>query len=511
MKVEAGTADARWWVLGATMLVLGLLIRVALYFPPAAFPIDSDGVLAGLCAFRIEEGQFPLFFPGGSRLSAASCYLADAFFRSIGPGRVGLALTGLTWAALYLIFTLLFFRAALGAKNACLAFAFAAVPSAAFVTVTYIPWAYGEIMASSAATLWLAALWRNEGRPWQRLGFGFSLGFGLWISLQTLMLAIPALAWIVVKRRAKVRGEALAALAGAVVGSAPLLVGNLWTGFPSFTQNWVVRPVTDPMQVAANLGWLLQSPLPQLLFHGFSGWWSLSSLITAGCALLTVGFVLALRDDSHFARPASGARDVGMLLLFVSIVSTLLYVFSQAGSTRAWTVRYIAPLYVVLPLLFGIGTHALWQRSRWLAIVATSLLLVPNLLLYSLPGSAARSVLEDDLRTDAHLRQRLARAKVRMVYGDYFAVYHLNFDAHGSLVAIPSRPELDYLGYGEALPAKGVRWALLGYYPADVARLSRAVGASGTLAYVDGLVLFVSDAPAASTAALLSSLRRENN
>ena len=123
-----------WSLLGAALLAVGLLLRLALYFPLAAFQIDSDAVLSGLCAFRIANGDFPIFFPGGTRLGAASCYVAAGYFHLFGPGRVGLALTGLTWGALYLGFTLLFLQAMLGRKRACLAFLFAVVPSEQFMT-----------------------------------------------------------------------------------------------------------------------------------------------------------------------------------------------------------------------------------------------------------------------------------------------------------------------------------------------------------------------------------------
>ncbi len=171
-------------------------MRAALYFPLAYFQIDSDGTLAGLCAFRVAAGQHPFFFPGGTRLSAASCYVAAGYFHLLGTGRVGLALTGLTWGVLYLAFMLLFLRALLGPKLACLGMLFAALPSEQFMTVSYVPWGYGEILASCAATLWLGTRWRETGAPWARLAFGFSAGLGIWFSVETLMIVLPAVIWI---------------------------------------------------------------------------------------------------------------------------------------------------------------------------------------------------------------------------------------------------------------------------------------------------------------------------
>lgn len=419
-----------------------------------------------------------------------------------------MALTGLTWGVLYLAFMLLFLRATLGRRSACLALLFAAVPPAAFVTVTYVPWAYGEIMASCAATLWLAALWRDAGRPWQRLCFGISVGFGVWISLQTLMIALPAIVWIALRRRRATLEESGLALLGTLAGAAPFLAGNAGHGFPSFTQNWASRPAPSLAQVWDNLVWLFGSPLPQLLFYGFSGWRSPSTVIIAAYVLMAIGFVAALRRDARDRDAPVGAREAGWLLATVSLVSIGLYIASQAGSLRGWTVRYIAPLYVVGPLLCGIGTGALWGRSRWLAIAAVAAFLVPNLLLYSLPGSDARAVLTAQLQTDARVREVLARRGVRMVYGDYFVVYHLNFDGRERVAGIPSVGAFDYLNYGDALPETGVRWALLGHYANQLRAWADAAGARGTTTRIGDLWLFVAQRPAANTAGLLAALRR---
>ena len=174
-------------------------------------------------------------------MGAASCYLTAAYFHLLGPGRTGLGLTGLTWGALYLVFTLLFLRACLGPKSGCIAFLFAIVPPEQFMTVTYPPWGYGEIMASCAATLWLATLWRREGLLWQRVCFGLSVGIGLWFSFQTLMIVLPAIVWIASRRRASMLKESGPRIVAAVAGALPLVLANLSHGFPTFTQNWAVR------------------------------------------------------------------------------------------------------------------------------------------------------------------------------------------------------------------------------------------------------------------------------
>ena len=494
----------RWLWLGLALLMLGVAIRVALYFPLAMYQFDSDAVLSGLCALRIAEGHLPVFFPGGTRLSAASCYVASAYFHIFGTGRVGLALTGLTWSTLYLVFSLLFLRATLSPRLACVAYLFAVVPPEQFMTVTYAPWAYGEIMASCAATLWLAAAWRNDGALWQRLGFGFSVGAGLWFSLQTLMVTLPAVAWIALKRRDRMANETVAAIPAMLVGAVPFLIGNLTSRFATFTQNWASRPVTNPGQFLSNFVWLLSYELPNLLFRS-AGWRSETTVFIATYAVVAIGFAIALRRNYADRSSPNAVREVAQLLGFAFAATVLIFSLSQAGSVRGWTDRYVAPFYVLVPLFLGIGVAALWRWSRWLAAACVAALLVPNLLLYGLPGSTQRAQLTTELRNDERLRALLAQHAVRMVYGNYVWVYHLNFDTRTRIAAVPFAGG-DYLNYGVALGTAPVRWASMGNLD-EVHSWARVAGAHGLITKDGELYVFIADHPAPNAARLLTQLR----
>jgi hypothetical protein len=484
-----------------------MLVRVALYFPLAMYQLDSDAVIAGLCAFRVADGQFPAFIPGGTRISAASCYVAAAYFHLFGTGRVGLALTGLTWGALYLAFSLLFLRATLGRNLACLGFVFAIVPPEQFMTVTYAPWGYGEIMASCAATLWLAALWRNGGTLWRRVAFGFSVGLGLWFSIQTLMIALPAIIWIALKRGRAMPREAIPALLAAVVGILPYLLGNVTRGFPSLTQSWASRPAASWGQVWDNFVWLMTYLLPKLFIRESAGWWSLPALLALAYVVAAVGFVLVLRVRG---RESPGGlyslRELGQLLLLVLAAVVLIFSFSHAGTIRGWTVRYVAPLYVVAPVACAIGIAALWRSARWLAVATVAALVVPNLLLYGLPGSAPRAELTAQLRDDERFRALLSRRGIRVVYGNYVWVYHLNFDTSERVAGVPFYAPFDYYDYGGRLGTAPVRWAVEGGRD-EVLQWARVAGARGSTTTNGDLFVFIPDRPAPNAAQLLATLR----
>jgi len=497
-----------WAALG--LAVAGLLLRAALYFPLAAFPADADGAVTGLCGLQVLDGDLLVFSPDGTRHSAIRCYLAAGFFALVGSGRAGLALTGLTFEALFLLFMLLFLRTVLDPRRACLAMLFVVVPPVQVLIASYVPWGYGEVMAVGAAILLLAALWRRAPTMWISFGFGLAAGLGLWFSLQTLMVSAPAGLWIAFRRRAAMMSEMGPALLGAIIGFLPWLAYNFTQGFPSLTQNFATRPAASLAQVWDNVLYLLAYNLPLLLANGSSHHWGLANTaLILAYGLVALGVLLALRAS---ATPLGEGEDVGSAVVLGVLVigfSLLLCVVSEPGSVRGWTVRYIGPLYLVLPLLMAIGLWRLWQTGRALAALPLILLIGLNLSFYSLPGSASREALTAELAQHERLRQRLTQAGIEAVVGDFWLTYHLNFDSRRELVAVPFQRHSDYFTVWRSLPEKGVRWGMIARSEDELRERAGRIGARGSIADFEQLKLFLPDPPASALATpdLLRALR----
>ncbi len=347
---------ARAWALGALgLLAAGILLRLALYFPLAAFPADSDGAVTGLCGLQVLDGDLLVFSPDGTRHSAVRCYLSALYFALLGPGRAGLALTGFTFEVLLLAFMFLFLRRLLDARGTIIAMAFVVVPPVQFLIASYVPWGYGEVMAACAAILYLAARWREKPSAWIAFCFGVATGLGLWFSLQAIVIAVPAVAWIAMRRGRMMLGEAWPALLGAALGFSPWLIFNAANGFPSLTQNFAARPAAGLGQVWDNVLYLLAYNLPMLLANGSShhfGVLNLAVLLAYG--FIAVSVILALREpETAPMAPGEDVRGAVALGLMVIGLTLLISVVSQPGSIRGWTVRYIMPLYLVMPFLLG--------------------------------------------------------------------------------------------------------------------------------------------------------------
>ncbi len=253
--------------------------------------------------------------------------------------------------------------------------------------------------------------------------------------------------------------------------------------------------------------WFFTSPLPQLFAYG--GAPSIWIPLTAGLLLAMGALVASLRGDVATSDGALRPRELAWLCAGVVLATFLLDVCSSAGSVRGWTVRYLAPLYVVAPVAFALGIDFLWRsRLRTLAVAAMALLILPNVALYDLPGTPGRAALRAQLDDDRRMRVFLSAQHIGLVYGDYFDVYHINFDAHGTAAAVPSIPALDYLGYGATTVGSPVAWAVVlppgGEIRPGVVRLS----GGGRIERFGGTRLFVATRASGDVPGLLAALRR---
>lgn len=509
---SAGERNVRPWALGAQgLLVAGILLRLALYFPLAAFPADSDGAVTGLCGLQVLDGDVLVFSPDGTRHSAIRCYLSAFYFALVGPGRTGLALTGLTFEILYLVFMLLFLRRLLDARGAFLAMAFVVIPPVQFLIASYVPWGYGEVMAVSAAILYFAQRWREAPSRGIVFCFGLAAGLGLWFSLQTIMIAIPAAIWIAVRRGRAVFGESWPALLGATLGFAPWLIFNAAHGFPSLTQNFAARPANGAAQVWDNVLYLLAYNLPMLLANSSSHNWGAATLaLLAAYGVIALGLVWACREpDNTPMAKGEHVRSAVALGLMVIGLSLLLSVVSEPGSIRGWTVRYIMPLYLVMPFLIAIGLVALGRRDMWLAAVPAIAILAVTLSGYSLPASSARAALTAELARHERLRQRLEEAKLDAVVGDFWLVYHLNFDSGRKLHAVPFQRNSDYFSIAKSLPPQDLRWGMIARSKDEALARAARVGAHGHATDFEGVTIFLPDPPRSTvpTSELMQKLR----
>ena len=352
---------------------------------------------------------------------------------------------------------------------------------------------------------------------------GVSLGIGWWASAQTLVCSGPALAWLLWRRprlAARRRFWSLAAL-GAVLGALPWIAFNLRYSLPSLLDNFGLQPVTGLAAALDDARYLVLVNLPQLLAStdGFDGSLPLNPvqrllhlpalLISLGSSLFAVLAIPWLwRQAAAPARRAAGPTVVAPtaadptaaepggtepdaaataaveraalpLCVLVIAASAGVYLVSFAGSVRALPVRYIMPIYLVVPVLLALSLHRLARRSPALAATLAAAVLAFNLASTHWPWTKLRQQWAAAAVEDQRALSLLEQRRVTAVIGPYWLVYPLNFLSGERILGIPLDASTDFRHEIERLPPAPVRWALVSSQAADLAPWARAAGVTG--------------------------------
>ncbi|MBI2940716.1 MAG: AAA family ATPase [Chloroflexi bacterium] len=263
-------------------------------------------------------------------------------------------------------------------------------------------------------------------------------GLGFWTNaliLPYLILAAMLATIRAVRARAPIR---LAAGAAAfVVGSLPLWLVNLSSGFPTFQELRQANTGASPGEIVSNLGQILRYSGPVLLgliepssnlpaFHEARheryALWVAGVAATAVLAAGLVGALLAWVVDR---------RSGDLVLGFVALGVVMSFAVSRVAPLHVGEPRYALPLYSLAPLYLA-RLAALAEKRPRLAWGALGLLLAMNLgtTLSFTPELAAPRVGGMPLpRSNQELIQALDARGIDRVYTDYWIAYPLAFES----------------------------------------------------------------------------------
>ena len=473
-------------IVAALILLAALGIRLLVAFPVHKYQADADGILAGLCGIKVLQGNHPVFFPGGYRLGAQSCYVTAAAFSLFGVSRESLALTGLLFSFFFVAFIYLYLREAFGPRASLAGLLMAAAPPLQLLINTYVAWAYGEILMYCASSLWLATVLerRKVRAPWF-FAFGLSSGLALWCSIQSLMITAPIFLWLLLRRVLNSASKASWVIVGTLVGSSPLSIFLAQGGMHKVFGDTAMHTAATLAQVVSNVSYLFSTQLPSLLAESAP---PVSLLSQAGLALtiyaVAISFLICLciwPNSPVRRQPALSSQ--AMLLSLILLCCSGLYAFSAAGSIRGWAVRYILPVYLVVPGLFCLLCSVL--KKKWLVMIpaatAIGFLLFMNLREYPFTSTPYRKSLEASLKDDEQLIELLRQKQIQAVVGDYWEVYGLNFDSQGTVVGIPVEKEFDYLAFERKLGCRKIKWAILDTTPRHLVAWQRRLNSPGDM------------------------------
>lgn len=472
----------RWALL---LLLLGVACRLLATFPLHVWAADSDSLGSAMVAFRVLEGT-PKVFYNWPRLGALESYIHAPFLLLFGVSRAATAFAPLLEATAFLWASWLLYKRLLLPRSARVAFVLVALPSPAVLFWTHLPNGWGLTMLFTATTLLAAAVVVQEGpRPVRGLLLGLSAGLGWWNCMIAAAPIAAAGGWLLFRRRDAVRQVRFlaAGVLGFALGALPWIASNVRYGFPSIRQSQQVRAVGGLSQAASNLGYVLGYGFPELTATNPENIGNPPAALTRGLSWLAA---VVYGAAALLAILALGFGDRALLPLWLLAGAiVLLNVFSTAGSTRGLTVRYVLPAWLLIPPLVARLGERLGeglQKSRHGLFVAPALAVVAfNVAAFPFPGTLRRERERLDREAEVRLLSVLESQGTRVVFGDYWSVYPINFLTRERILGIPWQADTDICGYLKRLPVGSVPWSILSSIPGELESIVTGAALEGTI------------------------------
>lgn len=426
-----------WGIVLIATAVAGLVMRVWIYRSALGIPNSDEGVV-GLMVRHAMHGDLSTFFWGSPYGGPQEVILTIPFMAVLGSGWLAVRVPPI---ALHAVACVLIWRVGLrtigplGAKVA--AAIFWVWPPFVLFQLTQQQSFYATNVVYCALVV-LLALRIVELPDRMRVGlFGFVLGFGFFQSPQIAPIAIPAIIWIIWRRREALRHAWLAALL-AIVGASPWIVWNMRHGWGSLDVHGTLHQYLTSLR-------LLASPLG-LETIGLRSPFTAEPFIPS----VPITYLLFAALLGLFAYAGVRARrEPAAVLFIVTAVFPFIYALGRMTANITGWPQYTVILTPVLALLIArIARNDLQGIALVALMFAITAVALPRMNAWiKLPQPIARAP-----RDFSPLIATLDRLHLGHVYADYWIAYNLDFDSDERIVAVENSFSAVSFPGGKAVP-----------------------------------------------------------
>jgi hypothetical protein len=413
-----------WWLLLAGAVVAGLAVRIWVLSSPLG-ALDADEAIVGLMARHALDGEVSAFYWGALYGGTQEALVTAAVFAVAGSGVLALKLVSLATFSAAAVLVWVVGRRTVGLPGALVGAALFWVWPAYFVWWTTKARGYfGSGLVIGLVAVWLALRLRERDSRLEAAGLGFALGLGVWATLQSWLLALPTVAWLVARRPGVLRG-AWIAVPAALVGSLPWLAWNALNGweavFPGSLRGEettylgrfadffeITLPTWLGLRVPFSLDWLVPAVL------GY-----------AAVALAVAGFLALLLKRPPGLEPL---LVLGAAFPFLYAASSFTFFVAEP--------RYLVFLAPVPALLLGRALAARGPVVAGAGLAAALALSIAGLVVMERQNRFAP--IAPDVRVPADLSPALAvleREDQRRVLANYWLAYRISFESGERVIA----------------------------------------------------------------------------
>jgi 4-amino-4-deoxy-L-arabinose transferase-like glycosyltransferase len=386
---------------------------------------DSDEAVPGLMARHLLHGEWSTFYWGQAYGGTAEVALVSVLFWIVGSGVLALRLVPI---ALYGLGTLLVWRLArrtIGEPGATVAAILFWISPAYLVFRSTREYGYQGVLVVLGIAILLFTLRLAEAPTRQNAaGLGLAVGLAWWTSIQSVLLALPALVWLACRQRRVWRLSWLIGLA-AFVGAFPWLAWNLRNHWGSLH----VSSTEPSMNYAFRLGGFFADGLP-----------------------MSLGFRVPFLQDWL---PSPTAGKIGFVVVGAALAAILL--------RRFRSLELVAAVVLPYPFLYALSSFTANRlEPRYLLLLAPLLALLLGELLADLRAATVGLVIAATLSLVALVRvadnaavvaapprlgpllHTLEREHVTRAWADYWIAFRVTFLTHERIIVAPT--------YGDRYP-----------------------------------------------------------
>ena len=401
--------------------VAGIALRAAVQVSSLGVP-DGDEAVWGLMARHLLHGHLSAFFWGQGYGGTQEVILTAPLFWLFGTNMLAARIVPMSLVALAAVLVWRVGRRTIGEPQAMFAGALL------WVWPPYLIWKsdrahgfYGSglVLATLVLLLVLRLLERTTRRDGALLGL--VLGLAWWQTPQVVAVAVPAVAYLALRKRSGILHIVWPAAPFAVLGALPWLFSNLHHDWWSFD----ISSGETPYPLRLRGFFSATFPMAIGLRVPFTSHWLLGSAVSG----IVYAALLALVAVELWRKRA---RNVA-LLLAVAVA----YPFLYALSPSTWITdepRYVVLLLPVLVLLIAqVMTGAV--RGAVVLAVASAL---SGLVLAQVASSPAYSRRADGLfvpHSFAPLIRALEDGGIDRVFAGYWVAYRLDFETDERVIA----------------------------------------------------------------------------
>ena len=511
--------------------------------------LDSDEATYGLMAQHIARGEFSIFLWGQNYMGSLESLLLVPIFALFGPSTFTLRLAPMLFTLGFILGSALLGGWLISRRSGLLAAAFLALGSPYFTILSIRAFGgYAETLLFGTIILWAAL--RGDRTAWGQVWLGLVIGVAIWTDFLVLPFVVAAGAIWWWQRRRDLRGRNGALLGGAaLLGLSPAIIYNIMHAGATVTtvSGLSVAGSSGHAAAAASPTWLqtagalllqpwneLTISLPVLSGTWFAGmqsnsfyaanFWSAVAHhpVAYGVALLLGLATLALLSslavplarhwrtlaavlpDEALHRAAHVRRQYEAAVVLVVVGYLAAFLLHRQG---LWAIpRYLLPIFVAVPVLFGQLERLIAAASdRWpqrfsarLARLAPVIITLP-ILAWNVGNGAqittlqtasfdhASWITQDDQPLLALLR---AHGVHTAISNDYWMGMRLTFESNEQIIVVMVTPE-GHPGFNRYLPyvATGLRDPRPAYFQLSVTPEAATLRQSVTAGQLPGYTL----------------------